>query len=529
MKHFWTGLLALGVVGCTAPQQTQKDNISGIYPKLAFYNNEGECGTGAVVPWAGSLWAITYGPHLPFGSSDKLYQITPDKKMTVRSESIGGTPANRLIHKESNQLNIGPYFINESGDVRVLPWQEAPGRYTGSARHLTDPANKIYIGTMEEGFYEVDVNTLKAKELYKDSKKVKIYMYDLPVIYKNKKYSVLNSEGEVVTTSKKAINYAGIYHDSFITVAYKDKTVLFDTSSNSQIDEEGLTIKLKGQYKIVANDYKKGFVLYDQQQINLAYVSLKGKVKFEKNIEVDSVKFKDSSLILKNEDGIRLLSLDGKKDVVATSYYKDVNNYLSKNASYIYGPHKFTKDGKEKDVKGIQLNPNVASVHGHIFPVYVQNKGYQYYGFNGKEAIKTIYKDAQDFDQYGVAVVSKDGEKYYLMNSKGEKQSKNYVKIESIGEGYYAAYETNSKYEIINTEGKIDIHDYFMGESQAFEFDGKVYALLNKSGTTYLYDMEKGESVFSLEGEYQLYNGKYLRKKNHKAYYDLEGNLIYKG
>lgn len=43
------------------------------------------------------------------------------------------------------------------------------GRYTGSARHLTDPANKIYIGTMEEGFYEVDVNTLKAKELYKDS------------------------------------------------------------------------------------------------------------------------------------------------------------------------------------------------------------------------------------------------------------------------------------------------------------------------------------------------------------------------
>ena len=169
MKHFWTGLLVLGVVGCTAPQQTQKDNISGIYPKLAFYNNEGECGTGAVVPWAGSLWAITYGPHLPFGSSDKLYQITPDKKMIVRSESIGGTPANRLIHKESNQLNIGPYFINESGDVRVLPWQEAPGRYTGSARHLTDPANKIYIGTMEEGFYEVDVNTLKAKELYKDS------------------------------------------------------------------------------------------------------------------------------------------------------------------------------------------------------------------------------------------------------------------------------------------------------------------------------------------------------------------------
>lgn len=168
MKHLFTGALIIGVMGCTTPQQTQKDNISGIYPKLAFYNNEGECGTGAVVPWAGNLWAITYGPHMPFGSSDKLYQITPDKKLVVRSESIGGTPANRLIHKETNTLNIGSYFIDQSENVRVLPWQEAPGRYTGAARHLTDPANKIYIGTMEEGFYEVDVNTLKVKELYQD-------------------------------------------------------------------------------------------------------------------------------------------------------------------------------------------------------------------------------------------------------------------------------------------------------------------------------------------------------------------------
>lgn len=168
MKHFFILLSVFGMVGCSSQKQTTNNNISGIYPKLAFYNNEGECGTGAVVPWAGSLWAITYGPHLPYGSSDKLYQISPDKKMVVRSESIGGTPANRLIHRESKQLNIGPYFIDQNADVRVIPWQEAPGRYTGTARHLTDPANKIYIGTMEEGFYEINVHSLEAKELYRD-------------------------------------------------------------------------------------------------------------------------------------------------------------------------------------------------------------------------------------------------------------------------------------------------------------------------------------------------------------------------
>ncbi len=31
---------------------TDKPCISGVYPHLAMWNSEGECGTGAVVPWA---------------------------------------------------------------------------------------------------------------------------------------------------------------------------------------------------------------------------------------------------------------------------------------------------------------------------------------------------------------------------------------------------------------------------------------------------------------------------------------------
>ncbi len=142
--------------------------VSGIYPHLAYYNNEGECGTGAVVPWAGSLWVITYGPHLPFGSSDKLYEVTPDLKQIVHPESIGGTPANRMIHTESNQLFIGPYIVDANRNIRAIPYKQMPGRHTGNARHLSDPAGKIYYGTMEEGFYEVNVKTLESKVLHED-------------------------------------------------------------------------------------------------------------------------------------------------------------------------------------------------------------------------------------------------------------------------------------------------------------------------------------------------------------------------
>ena len=147
---------------------SQPESFSGIYPHLAHYNNEGECGTGAVVPWADKLWVITYGPHKPFGSSDKLYEITSDLKQITRDESIGGTPANRMIHKESKQLFIGPYVIDEKGNVRTISCSQMPGRLTGNARDLKDPVHKIYYATMEQGFYEVNVNTLDVKTFYED-------------------------------------------------------------------------------------------------------------------------------------------------------------------------------------------------------------------------------------------------------------------------------------------------------------------------------------------------------------------------
>ncbi len=141
---------------------------SGIYPQLATYNNEGECGTGAVVPWADRLWVVSYGPHLPYGSSDKLYEITPDLQQIIHPESVGGTPANRMIHRESQQLLIGPYVIDAQRQVRVISPKVMPGRLTGNARHLTDPAHKVYYATMEDGLYEVDVKTLEVTGLIKE-------------------------------------------------------------------------------------------------------------------------------------------------------------------------------------------------------------------------------------------------------------------------------------------------------------------------------------------------------------------------
>ena len=158
-------LLPLFLISTAVAEPIQ---LSGIYPSLAMFNDEGECGTGAVVPWADRLWVVTYAPHLPKGSSDRLYEITPDLKQIIRPESIGGTPANRMIHRESQQLFIGPHVISSTGEVRTIPYSRMFGRHTGNARALADPAGKILYATMEEGIYEVDVKSLKATELWGD-------------------------------------------------------------------------------------------------------------------------------------------------------------------------------------------------------------------------------------------------------------------------------------------------------------------------------------------------------------------------
>ena len=153
--------------------------ISGVYPHLTTYSQSRkdgkffkagheECGIGAVIPWAGKLWMVTYAPHMPKGSDHKLYSIDKDMNMTIHAESVGGTPAARMIHQESGQLFIAHHAIDHAGKIRTIDPRKMPARVTAIMRHLTDPKNYIYLYDMENMFYEVNVHTLEFKKLFED-------------------------------------------------------------------------------------------------------------------------------------------------------------------------------------------------------------------------------------------------------------------------------------------------------------------------------------------------------------------------
>lgn len=151
--------------------------ISGIYPHLCTYahnrtngkyNYGDECGIGGLAVWNGNLYMINYAAHYPQGSEHNLYIINPDMTMTLYPNSVGGTPAARMVHQESNQLLIGHYLIDKNGNIRKFDIKTMPGRMTAIARHLTDPTNKVYYYDMEGMLYEANVHTLETKLLFKN-------------------------------------------------------------------------------------------------------------------------------------------------------------------------------------------------------------------------------------------------------------------------------------------------------------------------------------------------------------------------
>jgi len=143
--------------------------VSGIAPNLCLGAELGpprtECAPGALFGWADRLWAITYvSSKSTSGVGTGLYQITPDFQLIKRPESLVGTYTNRMAHYPSNQLIIGPYAIDAERNVRTIE-DLVDIRICSTMSHLHDPENMVYMLGMEGEFFEMDVHTLKARQL----------------------------------------------------------------------------------------------------------------------------------------------------------------------------------------------------------------------------------------------------------------------------------------------------------------------------------------------------------------------------
>ncbi len=147
-------------------------SFSGVVPSLAQVSDLGpprsECGVGCLMPWAGKLYVLNYNSHRRgTGTGVSLRVIEDDFSMEVVPETKGvdGTYANRMIHDETNQLIIGPHVIDEKHNIRTVK-EITEVRLCGTARHLTNPAELVYMLGMEGELFELNVKTLECKLVY---------------------------------------------------------------------------------------------------------------------------------------------------------------------------------------------------------------------------------------------------------------------------------------------------------------------------------------------------------------------------
>jgi hypothetical protein len=140
--------------------------ISGVFPSMAVQSGtakpRNELAIGALMPWAGKLWTVSYVAHQ--GQGGCLRSLDLNLNLTVHPESVTGTFANRMMHGPSDSIIIGPYHIDAKGRVSVIQ-KLTEYRLAGACAHLTDPENKVYVLSMEGPLFEVDLHTLTATEI----------------------------------------------------------------------------------------------------------------------------------------------------------------------------------------------------------------------------------------------------------------------------------------------------------------------------------------------------------------------------
>lgn len=179
MKEMRSGLVCLFVVAVAAAQSVDPSsgataampfNVNGIFPALTSRNDMStslkmsEIGTGALMPWGDALYGIDYLRNPGSGSGAALWRVHAN--MTRENLAFHtSTFANRMIHRGTNSIVIGPYVIDAAGQVRVFE-QLLTIRIGGMSEHLISPDTKAYMVGMEGQFWEVDLVNMTATQLF---------------------------------------------------------------------------------------------------------------------------------------------------------------------------------------------------------------------------------------------------------------------------------------------------------------------------------------------------------------------------
>lgn len=377
---------------------------------------------------------------------------------------------------------------------------------------------------IKENLYVLDAS---GQVLYKADKDTGIHKTGLPIILKDKKYIVLYGSGKELYTGSDKVEYAYQKDGQCYIIGFETSELFYATSIEKEVEDFEITISQKGHYKILLQN-DEGAVLSDSQLKSMIYIDFVNNTYYQNELEVLDAYFDESNnIILKTKDKNYAYDI-GKSPILLTSYYMNASTYVSRSTD-VYGPHQLYKNGIiSGEMKNCQLYPEMKLVTSEIFPVFTRNKGYEFYNFNNYKVIDKVYLEAEAFTEDQRAIVKESEEGYILIDDKGNKLTNNaYYRMKYIGSSYYAVYNENGMYGIINRDGKeiFEIGYTTLPDKAIVNYQDETYMILGKNGRTYVYDVRDDMNVIlSVESDIVFDEKGYFIADN--QYFNIDGEVI---
>jgi hypothetical protein len=440
---------------------------------------------------------------LPVNDTYALFNQKGEQLTDIFTQYDKNADKGYLVMNNNNQYA----YINQEGEKIVNFNQYSQLTY----------ADDMIIGTNEQS---VDILNNKGKVINTINKDSYIESH-LPIINTSNEYQVLYKNGDTLYKGNQKVIQT-LFDDNYniYIIVYENKTDVY-------YNDITISIPISGEFEI--KEYKNNeCLLYDEEAQICLYINVENQnyVQYN-NIDTDNMYFDDNqNIIMTQNDTYSMLSKKEAKIISLNSYYQDEDHYLIRNTN-VYGPHSLYITNNQLSLKDCQIYPSVELVKGKYFPIYIKEKGYQYIDWNNQILSNTYYYEAYPYDNNYVAIVKDKENSTYLIDKEGKQLTENkYFNIKYIGSSYYAVYNEDGKFGIVDKEGKEILSTEFteLNDTPIIHYNNKEYFMLSKNGRYYIIDTETNETIFSKEGTMEYNDDGYL--KVNESYYTFNGELI---
>ncbi len=355
-----------------------------------------------------------------------------------------------------------------------------------------------------------------------------------------KTYKVLNYQGKVMTSFPIVESVDDDpetnEEEGYISVFYNNKNFILNEKTGKEVisfndDKHYCVNNVEEDGKIITLN---SCVSWFQSQDKTYYKFIKNGKLYDLNDKCDSVYYENGNLVC-NKDYKKYL-LDDNLNVgvdISNKIYVDNNTY-AQNKDGSFNGVDFYNDGKVvKNVPCRNIKDTGYAEKGfYVLGTYYSSScgtssgTYEFYNSKGENAFGKSFTRVNNFDKNGLAKVSEDKEKYYLIDTTGKKVSDDFDNI-TLSNNYYIVTKDNLK-GILDKDGK-QILECKYSNIEITEKQNKYYAKLSTTDSKYiLYDINKKVEVLNLESSPNFYEHYILiTKDNNKQYYAYNGKLFY--